>query len=255
MKLVLSGNPLFQSNSSKIPPKPSSPSGSQPDSSSQLSPGITPSTGDSGIGVVPAIQLKKKPNVVPSLTPVADFAGFALLTVHLGLYLCKLMKANSNEPPMLASVGSGSSESPLIKKSGNIIISVQVLKNVTKTSQKKASSGMGFGVVFKGQLDDSTKIAVKRMESGVIFNKALDEFELEISVLTKVGHRHLVLLLGYSTQRLKRILVYEYMPQGELSRHLFHWKNLKLEPLSWKRRLSIALDVARGMEYLHSLAY
>ncbi|KAF5767966.1 putative protein kinase RLK-Pelle-LRR-IX family [Helianthus annuus] len=44
------------------------------------------------------------------------------------------------------------------------------------------------------------------------------------------------------------------MLQGELSRHLFHWKNFKLEPLSWKR-LSIAFDVARGMEYLHSLAH
>ncbi|KAJ0467357.1 putative protein kinase RLK-Pelle-LRR-IX family [Helianthus annuus] len=93
------------------------------------------------------------------------------------------------------------------------------------------------------------------MESVVICNKALDQFESEISVLTKVRHRHLVLLLGYSTQGLKRILVYEYMPQGELSRHLFHWKNFKLEPLSWKRRLSIALVVARGMEYLHSLAH
>ncbi|KAJ0467382.1 putative protein kinase RLK-Pelle-LRR-IX family [Helianthus annuus] len=104
-------------------------------------------------------------------------------------------------------------------------------------------------------LDDGTKIAVKRMEYGVICNKALDEFESEILVLTKVRHRHLVLLSGYSTQGLKRILVYEYMPQGELSRHLFHWKNIKLEPLSWRRRLSIALDVARGMEYLHSLAH
>ncbi|KAJ0467354.1 putative protein kinase RLK-Pelle-LRR-IX family [Helianthus annuus] len=146
---------------------------------------------------------------------------------------------------MLASVGSGSSESPVINKSGNMIISVQVLKNVTKTSQKKARSGMGFGVVYKGQLDDSTKIAVKRMESGVICNKALDEFESKISILTKVGHRHLVLLLGYSTQGLKRILVYEYMPQGELSRHLFHWKNFKLEPLSWKRRLIVSACICR----------
>ncbi|KAJ0638990.1 hypothetical protein HanHA300_Chr00c0010g0681921 [Helianthus annuus] len=99
MKLVLSGNPLFQSNSSKISPKPSSPSGSQHDSSSQLSPGITPSTGVSGIGGVPAIQLNKKPNIVSSLTPVAAFAGLALLTVPLGFYLCKLKKANSSEPP------------------------------------------------------------------------------------------------------------------------------------------------------------
>ncbi|KAM0012643.1 putative protein kinase RLK-Pelle-LRR-IX family [Helianthus debilis subsp. tardiflorus] len=92
------------------------------------------------------------------------------------------------------------------------------------------------------------------MESGVICNKALDESGSEISVLTNVRKRHLVLLLGYSTQGLKRILVYEYIPQGELHRHLFHWNNFKLEPLSWKRRLSIALDVARGMKYLHSLA-
>ncbi|KAM0070568.1 putative protein kinase RLK-Pelle-LRR-IX family [Helianthus debilis subsp. tardiflorus] len=45
------------------------------------------------------------------------------------------------------------------------------------------------------------------------------------------------------------------MHQGELSMHLFHWKNFKLEPLSWKKRLNIALDVARGMEYLHTLAH
>ncbi|MFS7928785.1 putative protein kinase RLK-Pelle-LRR-IX family [Helianthus anomalus] len=93
------------------------------------------------------------------------------------------------------------------------------------------------------------------MESGVICNKALDVFESEISVLTKVRHTHLVSLLGYSTQGLERILVIEYMHQGELSRHLFHWKNFKLEPLSWKRRLHIALDVARGMEYVHTLAH
>ncbi|KAM0012630.1 putative protein kinase RLK-Pelle-LRR-IX family [Helianthus debilis subsp. tardiflorus] len=57
MKVVLIGNQLFQSSSSKIPPKHSSPMGSQPNSSSQFSPAITPSTGDSGIGGVRAIQL------------------------------------------------------------------------------------------------------------------------------------------------------------------------------------------------------
>ncbi|MFS7928789.1 putative protein kinase RLK-Pelle-LRR-IX family [Helianthus anomalus] len=98
-------------------------------------------------------------------------------------------------------------------------------------------------------------MAVKRMESGVICNKPLYEFELEILVLTKVRHRHLVSLLGYSTEGLERILVYDYMPQGALSRHLFHCKNFKLEPFSWKRRLNIALDVARGMEYIHTLAH
>ncbi|KAJ0702728.1 putative protein kinase RLK-Pelle-LRR-IX family [Helianthus annuus] len=251
MKLVLSGNPLFQSSSSKIPPKPGSAMDFQPDISSQLSPGITPSTCDSGVGGVPAIHLKKKPNVVPSLTPVAAFAGLALLTVPLGLYLCKLKKANSSEPmsslvihpwTCLTRITQSGFQSPRTQR---CLLMLEVVR---------LRHG-GFGVVYKGQLDDGTKIAVKRMESGVICNKALDEFESVISVLTKVRHRHLVLLLGYSTQGLKRIPVYEYKRLGALSRHLFHWKNVKLERLSWKRRLSIALNVARGMEYLYTLAH
>jgi serine/threonine protein kinase len=63
-----------------------------------------------------------------------------------------------------------------------------------------------------------------------------------------------VSLLGYCLDGNERILVYEYMPQGTLSQHLFEWKEHNLRPLEWKKRLSIALDVARGVEYLHSLA-
>uniref|UniRef100_A0A7N0UEX1 Protein kinase domain-containing protein n=1 Tax=Kalanchoe fedtschenkoi TaxID=63787 RepID=A0A7N0UEX1_KALFE len=102
--------------------------------------------------------------------------------------------------------------------------------------------------------DDGTQIAVKRMEAGVLSNKALDEFQSEIHVLSKVRHRHLVSLLGYSIEGNERLLVYEFMTKGALSRHLFHWESLKLEPLSWATRLVIALDVARGVEYLHGLA-
>ncbi|KAL0337064.1 UNVERIFIED_CONTAM: Receptor-like kinase TMK3 [Sesamum calycinum] len=141
-------------------------------------------------------------------------------------------------------------------EAGNLVISIQVLRNVTKNFAAENELGRGgFGVVYRGELDDGTKIAVKRMEAGVISNKALNEFRSEIDVLSKVRHRHLVSLLGYSIAGNERILAYEYMPQGPLSNHLFHWKKLQLEPLSWKRRLNIALDVARGMEYLHTLAH
>jgi serine/threonine protein kinase len=64
----------------------------------------------------------------------------------------------------------------------------------------------------------------------------------------------LVSILGYSIEGNERLLVYEHMSNGALSRHLFQWKQHDLEPLSWKKRLNIALDVARGMEYLHTLA-
>ncbi|CAH1436923.1 unnamed protein product [Lactuca virosa] len=67
-------------------------------------------------------------------------------------------------------------------------------------------------------------------------------------------HRNLVALLGYCLDGNEKLLVYEYMPQGTLSRHLFNWPEEGLNPLEWTRRLAIALDVARGVEYLHGLA-
>lgn len=164
------------------------------------------------------------------------------------------------------SVGAAVSESHTIPGSetgeiqmgetGNMVISIQVLKNVTNNFSEKNILGQGgFGTVYKGELHDGTKIAVKRMECGVIIGKGLTEFKSEIAVLTKVRHRHLVALLGYCLDGNEKLLVYEYMPQGTLSRHIFNWADEGLKPLEWTRRLSIALDVARGVEYLHGLAH
>ncbi|CAH9083495.1 unnamed protein product [Cuscuta europaea] len=139
----------------------------------------------------------------------------------------------------------------------NLVISIQVLKSVTNNFSEDSILGRGgFGTVYKGELHDGTKIAVKRMECGVIAGKGLAEFKSEISVLTKVRHRHLVALLGYCLEENEKLLVYEYMPQGTLSRHLFNWEEEEgLKPLDWTKRLTIALDVARGVEYLHTLAH
>ncbi|KAK8327517.1 hypothetical protein V6Z11_A11G187200 [Gossypium hirsutum] len=141
-------------------------------------------------------------------------------------------------------------------EAGNMVISIQVLRNVTNNFCEENILGQGgFGVVYKGELHDGTKIAVKRMESGVISGKGSTEFMSEIAVLTKVRHRHLVALLGYCLDGNEKLLVYEYMPQGTLSRHIFNWEEEGLKPLEWTKRLTIALDVARGVEYLHGLAH
>ncbi|GLT49515.1 hypothetical protein SLA2020_230670 [Shorea laevis] len=137
---------------------------------------------------------------------------------------------------------------------GNVVISMQVLRQVTNNfSEENVLGKGGFGVVYKGELHDGTKIAVKRMESSTMGNKGMNEFQAEIAVLTKVRHKHLVALLGYCINGNERLLVYEYMPEGTLAQHLFQWRQHGYSPLTWKQRVSIALDVARAVEYLHSL--
>lgn len=272
---------------------PPSPENSPPSGGSTFSPNNPSSPSRSsrnvnGASVPP--KSSKRSSLVPIVAPIASVAVAAvLLLIPLSIYCCRKKKdalapsslvihpRDPSDPDNMLKIvvanntagsistvtasdsasrnSSGMGESHVIE-SGNLVISVQVLRNVTKNFAPENELGRGgFGVVYKGELDDGTQIAVKRMEAGVISNKALDEFQAEIAVLSKVRHRHLVSLLGYSIEGSERILVYEFMPQGALSRHLFHWKSFKLEPLSWKRRLNIALDVARGMEYLHTLAH
>jgi Leucine-rich repeat (LRR) protein len=289
--LSIDSNPLLNGNQSQeTTPTGNSPPENRPPSTSSQSPPQNPSsptTGSSSNGNDASGKRSKRSKLVSVVAPVASVAVVALLIIPLSVYYCKKRKDTSDAPhsvvvhprdpsdsdntvkivvanntngstSTITGSGSGSrhSSGTHVIEAGNLVISVQVLRNVTKNFAPENELGHGgFGVVYKGELDDGTKIAVKRMEAGVITNKALDEFQSEIAVLSKVRHRHLVTLLGYSIGDNERILVYEYMPQGALSRHLFHWKSFKLEPLSWKRRLNIALDVARGMEYLHSLAH
>ncbi|KAF4355294.1 hypothetical protein F8388_026564 [Cannabis sativa] len=155
----------------------------------------------------------------------------------------------------LQSQNSGDHNDFPLFEGGNVAISMQVLRQATNNFSEDNILGRGsFGVVYKGELDNGTKIAAKRMESNAMGTKRLNEFQAEIAVLTKVRHKNLVSLLGYCINGHERLLVYEYMAQGTLNQHLFDWQKNGISPLTWKQRVTIALDVARGVEYLHSLA-
>ncbi|KAJ7554087.1 hypothetical protein O6H91_06G124400 [Diphasiastrum complanatum] len=139
---------------------------------------------------------------------------------------------------------------------GKLAISIQSLRHATNDFGTESIIGRGgFGVVYKGVLEDGTVVAVKRMVAAVVNSTGQNEFQAEIAVLTKVRHRHLVALLGYCIDGFEKLLVYEYMPNGNLSQHLLDKGKLGWKPLNWSQRLSVALDVARAMEYLHLLAH
>ncbi|KAI3819154.1 hypothetical protein L1987_12979 [Smallanthus sonchifolius] len=105
----------------------------------------------------------------------------------------------------------------------------------------------GYGKVYKGILWDNKMVAIKRAEEGSLQGEK--EFLTEIEILSRLHHRNLVSLVGYCDEEQEQMLVYEFMPRGTLS----DWLNAKSgESLSFRMRLQVALDSAKGILYLHT---
>ncbi|XP_060168399.1 probable receptor-like serine/threonine-protein kinase At4g34500 [Lycium barbarum] len=106
----------------------------------------------------------------------------------------------------------------------------------------------GYGVVFRGVLQDSSVVAVKKLLNNK--GQAEKEFKVEVEAIGKVRHKNLAGLLGYCSEGAHRILIYEYIDNGNLEQWL-HGDVGPVSPLTWEIRMKIAIGTARGLAYLH----
>ncbi|XP_010930906.1 probable serine/threonine-protein kinase At1g01540 [Elaeis guineensis] len=106
----------------------------------------------------------------------------------------------------------------------------------------------GYGIVYHGVLEDNTHIAVKNLLNNR--GQAEKEFKVEVEAIGRVRHKNLVRLLGYCAEGAHRMLVYEYVDNGNLEQWL-HGDVGPVSPLTWKIRLNIILGTAKGLLYLH----
>ncbi|XP_074321118.1 wall-associated receptor kinase-like 8 [Silene latifolia] len=106
----------------------------------------------------------------------------------------------------------------------------------------------GQGIVYKGMLSDGNLVAIKKHKIGS--NSSLGDFINEIAILSEINHRNIVKLIGCCLETDVPLLVYEFVPNGVLSK--FVHDPQEEFPITWEMRLQIALDVAGALTYLHS---
>ncbi|XP_019246335.1 PREDICTED: probable serine/threonine-protein kinase At1g01540 [Nicotiana attenuata] len=76
------------------------------------------------------------------------------------------------------------------------------------------------------------------------------DFTREVEALLGLKHRNLVKLLGYCFEGYYRIIVDEYIDNGNLGQWL-HDCISEVSPLTWNIRMNIVLGIAKGLAYLH----
>lgn len=87
------------------------------------------------------------------------------------------------------------------------------LEDLLRASAEMLGKG-GFGTAYKAILDDGNVVAVKRLKDLNVNGKR--EFEQQMEVLGRLRHPNLVGLKAYYFARDEKLLVHDYMPNGNL---------------------------------------
>lgn len=102
------------------------------------------------------------------------------------------------------------------------------------------------GVVYKAETPNGELIAVKKLWKTKRDEEPVDSFAAEIQILGHIRHRNIVKLLGYCSNRSVKLLLYNYISNGNLQQLLQENRNL-----DWETRYKIAVGSAQGLAYLH----
>ncbi|KAL0889921.1 hypothetical protein Bca101_013904 [Brassica carinata] len=199
------------------------------------------STIDTPQVTIPINKKHKKQNRLAILLGVSGGALFATLLIFVFMSICTRRQRNKERDI---------TREQLKMQNWNTsrIFSHKEIKTATRNFEEVIGRG-SFGSVYHGKLPDGKQVAVK-----VRFDKTqlgADSFINEVHLLSQIRHQNLVSFEGFCYEAKRQILVYEYLPGGSLADHLYGPSRKRLS-LNWVSRLKVAVDAAKGLDYLHN---
>ncbi|KAJ0102783.1 hypothetical protein Patl1_04711 [Pistacia atlantica] len=171
--------------------------------------------------------------------------GIAIL---LAVALLKLSKRDEEDQiddldeelsrPRRLSEGRGSSRLVLFQNSDcKDLTCADLLKSTNNFNQANIIGCGGFGLVYKANLPNGTKAAIKRLSGDC--GQMEREFQAEVEALSRAQHKNLVSLQGYCRHGSDRLLIYSYMENGSLDYWLHDFGVVLLELLTGRRPVEV----------------
>ncbi|XP_023642391.1 mitogen-activated protein kinase kinase kinase 13 isoform X5 [Capsella rubella] len=170
---------------------------------------------------------------------------------------CESIKASSNEPmgywSSSVNVNSTSSTSSCGSTSSSVMNKVDIDTDCLDyeilwedlTIGEQIGQG-SCGTVYHG-LWFGSDVAVKVFSKQEYSEEIITSFRQEVSLMKRLRHPNVLLFMGAVTSPQRLCIVTEFLPRGSLFRLL----QRNTSKLDWRRRIHMASDIARGMNYLH----
>ncbi|KAL3345972.1 hypothetical protein AABB24_024762 [Solanum stoloniferum] len=146
--------------------------------------------------------------------------------------------------------GSGENGGPKLVMFNNKITLAETIEATREFDEEHVLSRTHYGVVYKACYNDGMVLSIRRLSNGSLGENT---FRKEAESLGRVKHRNLTVLRGYYAGPPNlRLLVHDYMPNGNLATLLQEASHQDGHVLNWPMRHLIALGIARGLAFLHS---
>ncbi|KAJ1428707.1 Protein kinase domain [Sesbania bispinosa] len=130
---------------------------------------------------------------------------------------------------------------------------VTIERSATNSFSQEYIIGEGsLGRVYKADFPNGKIMAVKKIDNSALSLQEEDNFLEAVSNMSRLRHPNIVTLAGYCAEHGQRLLVYEYIGNGNLH-DMLHFTEDSSKALSWNARVRIALGTARALEYLHEV--
>ncbi|XP_022768982.1 probable LRR receptor-like serine/threonine-protein kinase At2g16250 [Durio zibethinus] len=141
---------------------------------------------------------------------------------------------------------------PTIAGSGHPFTYEQLLQVTGNFSETNLIKHGHSGDFFRGILEGGIPVVIKKVNLSS-FKK--ESYMMELDLFRKLAHTRFVPLLGHCLENENdKLLVYKYMPNGDLANSFYRATNSEddsLQSLDWITRLKVATGAAEGLRYLH----
>ncbi|XP_059626270.1 probable leucine-rich repeat receptor-like protein kinase At1g68400 [Cornus florida] len=106
------------------------------------------------------------------------------------------------------------------------------------------------GTTYKALLELGPAVAVKRVKDMNGLSKK--EFIQQMQLIGKMSkHENLVEIISFYYSKEEKLVIFEFVPDGDLFELLHENRGVGRVPLNWVTRLSIIKDIAKGLNFLH----